>query len=226
MGRIGNKQILKKQKQTAGALATDNRRSQREGGFGKWVNIDRSGSPTARWQQRVTKQSILVPAERKLHFTGAIAFTGRTGGMVNAIAVTISGSGALSQSIFIDKIGIQVSASTPANGPTNNVYFYTSSLERTLAASGDMKGPFPGGYMSGNATKRLCFPARAGTIQYSASEGIHTANTSSQVNAIHYGNVHTGTYNVIVEFNAKPATAKGRIHLFTYEDKFYAPFTA
>jgi len=174
------------------------KQSQRKPVKGNQLDLYNFGSPKARWRQHVFKYGPLYPTSSIVTtFDDAIPATANAHIKIEGITLYISG--ALSASVYVDKIGI----------PTNhhhadaNYYFYTSSMH-----SGNQHNNTGINYLSGSGSSVLCHQARASTHQYSSS---HLIN----------GGYFTASTDITVRYNATPDTAVGSIYLYVYADKFY-----
>jgi len=165
---------------------------------GRYHEISNKHNPSARWRANATKHlitNVALCTNNVLTISGAINATGYT--VVEPQAMTLYISSSLSSSIYVDKIGI---AGTGYTSDPN--YFYTSSIDTVHPAKN---------FVSSSGAKILALPARRGTPQYTEADLINAG-------------YHTSSCDITITLNAKPATNKGKILVYTYTDKFWGAF--
>ena len=172
------------------------RKPTRAGGYTEIYNF---GSPKAKWRAQVFKFGPLAAGTGTIRtVSGSIPATAARHLKVEAITIMVSG--ALSSSIYIDKIGL-----SGVGIPTDIDYFYSSSSEPLSS------------FVSASGRAILAHPGRAGTADHASG-------------AIHNAGWHTSSANVTVQFQndvgnlTVMATDVGDLYMYVYCDNIFKAF--
>ena len=172
------------------------RKPTRAGGYAEVYNF---GSPKARWRSQIFKFGPLAVGTGKIRtVSGSIPATAARHLKIEGVSLFVTG--ALSSSVYVDKIGLS------GTGITTDIdYFYSSSSEPNSS------------FVSASGRAILAHPGRAGTADH-ASGSIHNAGW------------HTSSANVTIQFQndvgslSAMATDVGDMYLYVYADQLWKAF--
>jgi hypothetical protein len=166
---------------------------------GRYNEVYNFGSPKAKWRTQVFKFGPLAAGTGAIRtVSGSIPASATHHLKVEAITIMVSG--ALSSSVYIDKIGL-----SGVGIPTDIDYFYSSSSEPLLS------------FVSASGRAILAHPGRAGTADHASG-------------AIHNAGWHTSSANVTVQFQndvgnlTVMATDVGDLYMYVYCDNIFKAF--
>ena len=176
------------------------RKPSKSGGYNEIYNF---GSPKAKWRAQIFKFGPLAVGTGKIRtVSGSIPASADRHLKIEAITIMVSG--ALSSSVYIDKIGL-----SGVGVPTDIDYFYSSSSEPLFGGGAS--------FVSASGRAILAHPGRAGTADH-ASGSIHNAGW------------HTSSANVTVQFQndvgslTAMATDIGDLYMYVYCDNVFKAF--
>jgi len=176
---------------------------------GAFIDVYNFGSPKARWRQQIFKYGPLdvLASEQVLNFTGSVP--GSALSPLKIEQITLYCETALSESVYVDKVGIEGRGLVDLS---DTDYFYTGSTHS------DAVGGIVGNFVSGASSALIAGQARAGASGYTASD-------------LWFGGWFTGSADVTVTLNKSPTGddrfddgATGSFYLYVYADKLWKAF--